>query len=63
MLIVPKLANAEVDYVNARTGEVLATLPFYDPGLDEGSKLARDEKAAGRWRGPRLAYGCGRALR
>ena len=51
----PKLANAEVDYVDARTGEVLATLPFYDPGLDEGSKLARDEKAAGRWRGPRLS--------
>lgn len=26
--------NAEVDYVDATTGRVLYTLPFYEPGLD-----------------------------
>lgn len=48
--------NAEVDYVDAETGAVLFTVPFYDPGLDENS-------AAFKMKGRRhLAYGCGRPL-
>ena len=38
--------NAEVDYVDARTGAVLFTLKFYDFGIPLGF----------------LAYGCGRRL-
>lgn len=45
-------SNAEVDYVDADTGEVLTTLPFHDPGLDPipGVPLL-------------LSYGCGRPRR
>ena len=55
--------NAIVEYVDARTGEVLATEEFYDPGLDEKSWLAIEQKKLGLWRGPHLAYGCGRPMR
>lgn len=55
--------NAEVDYVDADTGWVIATEQFYDPGLDENSWLAKELKQRGRWNGPHLAYSCGRPLR
>lgn len=51
--------NAVVDYVD-ETGAVVASVGFYDPALDEYSWLAREMKARGIWRGPHLAYGCGR---
>ena len=55
-------ANAEVDYVDAGTGRVVRTLAFYDPGLDPDSWLAQEQKSRGIWRGPHLAYGCGRPI-
>ena len=55
--------NAIVEYVDWRTHEILGTDDFYDPGLDENSWYAREQKARGVWRGPHLAYGCGRPLR
>ncbi len=57
--------NAEVDYApyDAATGRLIDTLPFYDPGLDENSWLAKELKRRGRWKGPHLAYSCGRPLR
>ncbi len=54
--------NAIVEYIDEITREVVATDRFYDPGLDEGSWLARELKALGRWQGKHLFYGCGRAL-
>lgn len=54
------LLNAEVDYIDANTGALIVTLPFYDPGLDENSWLAIELKREGRWRGPHFAYSCGR---
>ncbi len=54
--------NAEVSYVDADTGIVVETVAFYDPGLDEDSWYAKEMKARGKWRGPHLAYGCGRSL-
>ena len=56
-------ANAVVEYVNAETGRIIETIEFYDPGLDENSWLAREMKARRVWKGPHLAYGCGRPLR
>ena len=54
-------SNAEVDYVDADTGEVLEAVPFYDPGHDETSWYAIEMKARGKWRGPHMAFGCGRS--
>lgn len=54
--------NASVEYVDAETGVVQHVDRFYDP-LDENSWLARELKARGKWKGPDLAYGCGRPLR
>lgn len=53
--------NAEVDYID-NAGSIVATDRFYDPGLDENSPLAKEQKVRGQWRGPHLAYGCGRKL-
>lgn len=52
--------NAEVDYVDANTGAVIATERFYDPGLDEQSSYTIEQKQRGIWRGPHAVYGCGR---
>ncbi len=54
--------NAIVDYIDAVTGEVLHSEPFYDPGLDESSWLATELKSRGQWNGPRLSYSCGKPL-
>ena len=54
-------ANAAVDYVDENKN-VVATDKFYDPGLDENSWYAKEQKQRGIWRGPHLAYGCGRAI-
>lgn len=54
--------NAEVDYVDAETGRIIETKQFYDPGLDENSWLAKELKKRGKWRGPELAFSCGRPL-
>ena len=54
--------NAIVEYVEEHTGRVVAVDEFYDPGLDETSWYAREQKSRGMWRGPHLAYGCGRPL-
>jgi hypothetical protein len=54
--------NAEIDYVDADTGELIETIQFYDPGLDENSWLAKEEKRNKNWNGPHLAYGYGRPI-
>lgn len=51
--------NVSVDYVDAETGAPVDRAQFYDPGLDENSWLAREQRAAGKWSGPHLSYGCG----
>ncbi len=53
-------ANAIAEYVDASTGRVVAVEPYRDPGLDETSWYAREQKARGVWHGPHLSYGCGR---
>jgi hypothetical protein len=53
--------NAEVDYVS-EDGHVIETVAFYDPGIDENSWYAKEQKARRVWRGKHLAYGCGRPL-
>jgi hypothetical protein len=54
--------NAEVEYISAETGRLVAVLPFYDPGLDPNSAMVREEaKRRGR-EFPFLAYGCGGVL-
>jgi hypothetical protein len=52
--------NAVVEYIES--GAIVATDRFYAPGLDPDSWLARKQKRQGIWRGPHLAYGCGRVL-
>lgn len=52
--------NAIVEYVDERTGGIIAVEEFVDPGLDEKSWYARDLKARGKWRGLHMAYSCGR---
>jgi hypothetical protein len=54
--------NAIVEYINEH-GEIVGVDRFYDPGLDEKSWYALEQKAAGKWRGQHLAYGCGRAIK
>lgn len=56
------MKNAEVDYVDAVSGALLATVAFYDPGLDEGSWYSREQRQRGCLREPHLAYGCGRPI-
>ena len=54
--------NAEVEYVDAQTGEVLHVGRFYDPGLDPSSWLAQETQLRyGSWQ-PALSYRCGRPL-
>lgn len=50
--------NAEVRYVD-EAGNVVAVERFYDPGLDERSWYADEQRRRGIWRGLHLAYGCG----
>lgn len=52
--------NAIVEY--EQEGRIVAADLFYDPGLDVESWYSREEKARRIWRGPHLAYGCGRPL-
>ena len=54
--------NAIVDYIDAESGRIVASIPFYDPGLDETSWYAKEQKRRGIWRGPHMAYGCGRPI-
>jgi hypothetical protein len=60
-ILAAAIPNAEVEYVDSSRA-VVATDRFYDPGLDENSPLAKEQKERGQWRWPHLAYGCGRKL-
>lgn len=54
--------NAIVEYID-ESGKIVALDEFYDPGLDETSWLSLEMKKRSVWKGPHLAYGCGRPLR